>query len=93
MFTGVSSILFNPLGTATIYFQGMVEKNGRTYYHFIVAELNSDPYDEVYIDTETGGCEATEQASGEEASVSHDGTTLTIYAEDKKTVDGICLHA
>ncbi len=62
----------------------MVEENGRTYYHFIVSELNADPYDEVYIDTETGGCEATEQASGEEASVSHDGTTLTIYAEDKK---------
>ena len=47
---------WEPLGTAAIYMQSMVEENGKTYYHFIVSELNADFYDEVYIDTETGEC-------------------------------------
>lgn len=48
------------LGMATIYMQDMVKSDGETYYHFIVSELNTDPYDEVYINTETGECKKRE---------------------------------
>ncbi len=47
---------WEPLGTATIYMQDMVETDEGTYYHFIVSELNDDYYDEIYIDTDTGRC-------------------------------------
>lgn len=64
---------WEPLGSATIYWQSMVEEDGKIYYHFIVGELNTGPYDEVYIDAETGECKGDKQESGEQESGNHDG--------------------